>query len=58
MDDIDEDGWAGTVLVEPLTAIAGGLVGGIIVGVIAWRAVWRAIEHGNDITTPRRGAHA
>lgn len=56
MDTDDDDGWRGTIVFEPLTAIAGGLVGGIIVTVIAWRAVWRAIER--DMTTTRRGAHA
>ena len=36
-----EEGWAGTVLVEPLTALAGGILGGLVVGALAWRAAWR-----------------
>ena len=39
--DADEEGWAGTFLIEPLAALAGGLVGGIAVGLLAWRLAWR-----------------
>lgn len=56
--DDDDDGWGGTILVEPLTALAGGLVGGIIVSVIAWRSIGRALDHGTDITNPTRRAPA
>lgn len=38
-----EEGWAGTVLIEPLTALAGGILGGILVGVVGWRAAWRRL---------------
>jgi len=38
-DDLD-DGWAGTILVEPLTALAGGIIGGVLVGALAWRHLW------------------
>ena len=36
-----EGGWAGTVLIEPLTALAGGIIGGTAIAVLAWRATWR-----------------
>lgn len=39
-DDLD-DGWAGTILVEPLTALAGGILGGVLVGALAWRHAWK-----------------
>jgi hypothetical protein len=58
MDTDDDDEWRGAFLVEPLTALAGGLAGGIIVSVIAWRTIGRVLDHGTDITNPRRGAHA
>lgn len=38
----EDDGWASTILVEPLTALAGGILGGVAVSVIAWRLAWRA----------------
>jgi hypothetical protein len=44
MRDVDEEGWTGTVLVEPLTALAGGIVGGAIIATIAWRYAWRGVE--------------
>lgn len=34
-----EQGWAGTVLVEPLTALAGGLIGGALVALAALAGV-------------------
>lgn len=37
----EDDGWAGTILVEPLTALAGGVLGGVLVSVVAWRLAWR-----------------
>lgn len=37
----DEEGWAGTFLVEPLTALAGGLLGGAIALSVAWHLAWR-----------------
>jgi len=40
------------VPVEPLTALAGGLIGGALVATLAWRHIWR-IAH----TTTHRGAH-
>jgi hypothetical protein len=43
-----EEGWAGTILVEPLTALAGGILGGTLVTALAWRLAWR--------TTSRRTA--
>lgn len=39
-EDLD-DGWAGTILVEPLTALAGGILGGTLVTALAWRLAWR-----------------
>lgn len=39
-DDLD-DGWAGTILIEPLTALAGGIIGGALVGALAWRNAGR-----------------
>jgi hypothetical protein len=48
--DDDDDGWAGTVLVEPLTALAGGIAGGIIVAVYVWRHVWRRATIDSRIT--------
>lgn len=38
-----EEGWAGTFLVEPLTALAGGLLGGTLIGLAVWRAMWRRL---------------
>lgn len=38
--DLEEQGWAGTFLVEPLTALAGGVLGGMAVSVVAWRLAW------------------
>lgn len=40
---LDEEGLVGTILVEPLTALAGGILGGILVGVVGWRAAWRRL---------------
>lgn len=40
--DDDEEGWTGTMLVEPLAAVAGGIVGGALVAVLVWRALWVA----------------
>ena len=37
---LDEEGLAGTILIEPLTALAGGILGGVTVTVIAWRLAW------------------
>lgn len=31
----EDDGWAGTLLVEPLTALAGGILGGVLVAAVA-----------------------
>lgn len=39
--ELDEDGWAGTILVEPLSALAGGILGGVLVGAVGWRLAWR-----------------
>ena len=36
----EDDGWAHTILVEPLTALAGGILGGVAVSVVAWRLAW------------------
>lgn len=36
-----EEGWVGTFLVEPLTALAGGIIGGVTVAAVAWRLAWR-----------------
>lgn len=36
-----DEGWAGTFIVEPLTALAGGILGGVAVSVVAWRLAWR-----------------
>lgn len=38
---LEEEGLVGTILVEPLTALAGGIVGGVAVSVVAWRLAWR-----------------
>lgn len=38
---LDEEGWVGTFLVEPLTALAGGLLGGAIALTVAWHLAWR-----------------
>ena len=35
-----EEGWAGTILVEPLTALAGGILGGALAVAVAWRYAW------------------
>lgn len=40
----EEDGWAGAILVEPLTALAGGIIGGVTVAVIAWRIAMKAMQ--------------
>lgn len=37
----EELGLAGTILIEPLTALAGGIMGGLTVAVLAWRLAWR-----------------
>ena len=37
---LEEEGLAGTILVEPLTALAGGILGGVAVSVVAWRLAW------------------
>lgn len=39
---LDEDGLTGPgILIEPLTALAGGLLGGITITLLAWRLAWR-----------------
>lgn len=38
---LEEEGLVGTILVEPLTALAGGILGGVTVSVVAWRLAWR-----------------
>lgn len=40
--DLEEEGLVGTILVEPLTALAGGIIGGALVSACAWRLAWRA----------------
>lgn len=52
-EDLD-DGWAGTILVEPLTALAGGLLGGVIVTAVAWRLAWREAERRHALALSRR----
>lgn len=37
----DEEGWAGTILIDPLTALFGGILGGLTVTALAWRLAWR-----------------
>lgn len=49
-----EEGWAGTFLVEPLTALAGGLLGGALVTVVAWRLAWREAERRHALALSRR----
>jgi len=39
--DLEQEDWDRSVLVEPLTALAGGLLGGALVMTLAWRAAWR-----------------
>lgn len=39
--ELEEDGWADTILVEPLTALAGGIIGGVLVSAVGWRLAWR-----------------
>lgn len=52
-EDLD-DGWAGTILVEPLTALAGGILGGLVIGTLAWRALWRGVPHPTLLELDRR----
>lgn len=39
--DHEDDGFVGTVLFEPLTALAGGLIGGVTVTIVAWQLAFR-----------------
>lgn len=36
-----DEGWGRSIIVEPLTALAGGIVGGTLVAALAWRTMWR-----------------
>jgi len=53
-DDELEGGWAGTILIEPLTALAGGLLGGALVTAVAWRLAWREAERRHALALSRR----
>lgn len=39
----EDDGWTGAILVEPLTAIAGGILGGVAVAAAALIVSGRAL---------------
>lgn len=49
----DEEGWAGTILIEPLTALAGGILGGVAVSVVAWRLAWAPRRRGGLLNAAR-----
>ena len=49
-----EQGWAGTFLIEPLTALAGGILGGVAVSALAWRLAWRQRTNRALLVTARR----
>lgn len=49
-----EQGWAGTFLIEPLTALAGGILGGVAVSALAWRLAWRRRTNRALLVTARR----
>jgi hypothetical protein len=38
--DEDEQGWVGTVLIEPLSVVAGAVLAGALVTYVCWRAMW------------------
>lgn len=51
--DLEEEGLVGTVLVEPLTALAGGIIGGALVACTAWRLAWHT-RHRRTLARPFR----
>jgi hypothetical protein len=56
-EDLLEEGWAGTFLVEPLSAVAGGILGGALVTALGWRLAWRAAERRHTHTARRHARH-
>lgn len=50
----EDDGWAGTILVEPLTALAGGILGGVMVAVTAIVVGDRAMRRRAVLLAARR----
>lgn len=50
----EDDGWAGTIIVEPLTALAGGILGGALVSLVAWRLAWRTGSSRAALAVSRR----
>lgn len=49
-----EEGTVATLLVNPVLAVAGGLIGGAITTALLWRAAWREAERRHALALSRR----
>lgn len=56
-DQVDEEGWAGTFLVEPLLALAGGIIGGALVAAVVARALWVTVRSSGQQSTAHTSHH-